>query len=243
MQPCATCGSLGVDTAGFCVRCRAYRGLPAAPGAPSAPGGPLPPPGGPLPAPGGAAPAPERPRSPLLIPLIALSATLVVLVVAIVVVVAARSRDRDVAADGTLVDRCVVGTWQVRRYTEEVPVNGVGNVTFSGQGARVRLRADGTGINNYGDGTTFTATIGGVAYTLVVKGSVTFGFRAQDGTVSFTDVSAAGTETLTRADTGRQVTRQLTGSSDPARYTCAGDWLTEFTSLYRAEMSRVSRTA
>jgi hypothetical protein len=229
MQPCATCGSLGVDTAGFCVRCRAYRGVPAAPGTP--------------PAPGDAAPAPKRSRSPLLIPLIALSMTLVVLVVAIVVVVVARSRDRDVAADGVLVDRCVVGTWQVRRYIEQVPVGGVGNVAFSGQGARVRLRADGTGVSDYGDGTTFAATIGGVAYTLVVKGSVTFGFRAQDGTVSFTDVSAAGTETLTRADTGRQVIRQLTGSSDPARYTCAGDSLTEFTSQYRAEMSRVSRTA
>jgi hypothetical protein len=194
-------------------------------------------------------PQPQRPRSPLVIPLVALSATLVVLAVAIVVVVVVRAGHPTGQTSGptgtgtvSLVDECVVGTWRTNHYEEDVPVTGVGNVKFTGQGAEVRLRADGTGVTDYRNGTTFTATINGVGYRLVVTGTVSFGFRTHDGTVSFTDVTAAGQETITRTDTGQQVSQDLSGSSDPASYTCSGDTLIEFTNQYRAEMSRVSRT-
>ena len=88
MQPCPVCGSLGVDAAGYCVQCRTYRGLP---GGPTQPGAPISGPPGyptapgyppPLPQPRPAQPQspPPRNRSPLLVPLIALSSVLVILV-------------------------------------------------------------------------------------------------------------------------------------------------------------------
>jgi hypothetical protein len=214
MRPCAVCGGIEVDAAGRCARC----GSPA-----------------------------RRPRSPLIVPLIALSVTLVVLTVAIVVVVVRRAgpgtgKQGDASGGGSLVDNCVVGTWRTNHYEEDVPVNGVGNVKFTGQGAEVRLRADGTGVTDYKDGTTFTATINNIGYSLLVTGTVSFGYRAHDGTVSFSHVTAAGKETLTRADNGKQVVQDLSGDADPASYTCAGDALTEYTNRYRAELSRVNRT-
>jgi hypothetical protein len=227
MQPCPVCGSPGVDAAGYCVQCRTYRGLPDT------------------------APASRRTRNIMLIPLIALSVTLAILVVAIVVVYAARA-DRgtnDPTASSSssgkpnpAIDNCVVGTWKMNAYSEDVPVDGVGTVKFTGQGAQVRLRADGTGVTDYGSGTTFTGTISGVTYKLVVSGTVKFDYKAKDGTVSFSNLSASGKETVTRSGTDQQFTQDLTGSSDPANYTCAGDTMVEYTDQYRAEMGRLSRT-
>jgi hypothetical protein len=255
MQPCPVCGSLGVDAAGYCVQCRRFRGLP---GGPTQPGAPISGPPG-YPAPGYPPPQPPpRNRSPLLVPLIALSSVLVILVAAIVVVAVVRASGRNNPTTGgtagrstgaptatkavALVDECVVGTWRMSHYEEDVPVTGFGNVKFTGEGAEVRLRDDGTGVTDYKDGTTFDATVGSVVYKLVVTGTVSFGYRTNNGAVSFTDVTASGKETLTRTDTGQQVSQDLTGNSDPASYTCSGDSLTEFTNQYRAEMQRVSRT-
>lgn len=266
MQPCPVCGSLGVDGAGYCVQCRTYRGLP---GGPTQPGAPISGPPGyptapgyppPLPQPRPAQPQspPPRNRSPLLVPLIALSSVLVILVAAIVVVAVVRASGRNATPGGnatgrstgaptatkaaSLVDECVVGTWRMSHYEESVPVAGFGTVKFTGEGAEVRLKDDGTGVTDYKDGTTFNATVGGVVYKLVVTGTVSFGYRTNNGAVSFTGVTASGKETLTRTDTGQQVSQDLTGNSDPASYTCSGDSLTEFTNQYRAEMRRVSRT-
>ncbi len=262
MQPCPVCGSLGVDASGYCVQCRTYRGVPGGPTQPGTPisGPPIsgPPISGPPghPAPGYPPAPPQRNRSPLLVPLIALSSILVVLVAAIVVVAVVRASGKTDAGGGTgqptgapsatkaaaLVDECVVGTWRMSHYEEDVPVAGFGTAKFTGEGAEVRLKDDGTGVTDYKDGTTFTATLGGVVYKLVVTGTVSFGYRTNNGAVSFTGVTASGDETLTRTDTGQQVSQKLTGNSDPASYTCSGDSLTEFTNQYRAEMRRVSRT-
>jgi hypothetical protein len=255
MQPCPMCGSLGVDAAGYCVQCRTYRGLPSGP---TQPGAPISGPPG-YPAPGyPQQPPPPRHRSPLLVPLVALSSILVILVAAIVVVAVVRASGRSTGGSGdangqrpgtptatkaaALVDECVVGTWRMSHYEENVPVAGFGTVKFTGAGAEVRLKDDGTGVTDYKDGTTFTATLGGVVYKLVVTGTVNFRYRTSNGAVSFTGVTASGKETLTNTDTGQQVSQDLTGDSDPASYTCSGDSLTEFTNQYRAEMRRVSRT-
>jgi hypothetical protein len=190
------------------------------------------------------APPPRR-RNIWIIPLVTSTATLVLLVAAIIVVLARRGEPAGGRTGGqaALVDQCVVGTWTVTRYIEQVPVEGVGDVTFTGRGAEVRLRADGTGVTDYRDGTAFTATISGVNYRLVVTGRTTFGYGATAGAVTFTDVKATGKETITRLDTGATETTDLAGDLSPATYTCTGDSLVETTSRYRSEMSRVSRTA
>jgi hypothetical protein len=115
MQPCAVCGGVQVDAAGYCTQCRTFRGVPQQP-PPQPPNYPQPqqspysgyppgspayptsvPPGYPQQTSGGGYPmsypaAPAQPgRRSFVVPLVALAATLGVLVTAIVIVVAVRS--------------------------------------------------------------------------------------------------------------------------------------------------------
>jgi hypothetical protein len=197
---------------------------------------------------------PQRRRSAWLIPLILSSATLTILVAAIVVLLVVRpsaSPSADSSTDPSggrstgdaQAHPCPVGTWTVTEYTEKVAVDGVGDVTFVGKGAEVRLRADGTGVIDYKAGTVFTATISGTAYKLVVTGQITYSYRLDAGTMTFSDVKANGKETVTRQDTGESVSDDLGGTLEPARYTCSGDALTEYTDRFNAAMARLSRTA
>jgi len=202
----------------------------------------------------GFTPPPPKARS-FTVPLIALSATLVVLVVAIVVVVIIRAsgsstakKDDHVVPPVTttgptqLVDKCVVGTWEVVDYQEDVAVDQVGKVRVTGKGSTVKLKADGTGVTDYGNGTTFNATMNGHAVRLVATGTITFGYRTSNGSLAFSNVNAAGTETV--SIDGVQATSQaLEGDTDPTQYTCSGDTLKEFTSLKSIQLNRVSTTA
>src|SRR5262245_56550526 len=114
MQPCGICGGTAVDANGFCTGCRAYRGLPEPEPEPTSVypttyelidpsiGAPYSDPTAPPHSSYQAKyqadyqaeyqqPAPTRRRSPLVVPLVALSATLLVAIVAIVVVAVVRS--------------------------------------------------------------------------------------------------------------------------------------------------------
>lgn len=261
MQPCPVCGGMGIDVNGYCTQCRTYRGLPAPAQPPTGTG--FQPRSYDLVRPAGGSPAPSgQPeyrnvaypptttrvrRSPLLVPLLALSATLVVIVVAIVVVVLVKSRTpsgppvANPSASG-LVDACLIGSWEETAFTEQVPVEQVGNVTFTGKGATVKLRSDGTGVYDYGSGTTYRATVNGVGVQLVVRGRITFEYRTVNGTVTFNNSKAEGSTTLTVPGV-TATSRPLQANEDPARYTCSRDTLKEVTSVRAVELTRRSRTA
>lgn len=210
MPPCPVCGDQDVDPTGYCVTCGTFRAASEQP----------------------AEPAPRKaPRSPFLVPLIALSGTLAVLVAAIVIVVQIRKSDKDL---------CIVGTWLVTSHREDVEVPGAGKVAFTGQGARVTLRPDGTGRTDYGTaGTTYRGTANGRTIELTITKTVTFRFAADGTTVRFTDVQADG-EGIVTVDGREVVRRKFQGGADPAEYTCAGDRLTERTNLYEVVLTRES---
>jgi len=235
-----------VDTAGYCTQCGTFRGVPeeAYPaGAISIPPAYLSQTSGP---PAYAQPPPRK-RNPFVLPLVALSITLVVLVAAIIVVTLVRSgREKATGNPGpttasSLVDQCVVGNWRVVRHTEQVDVPLVGTVHFtsSGTGARVRLDADGTGVTEFGDGTTFVGTAGGSTYRLVFEGSVNYDFRTNNGRVTYSNLGPDGTATLS-IDGVETASQDLTGSVDEANYTCEGNTLKEFTTKYQTELRRES---
>ncbi|WFE22834.1 hypothetical protein O7621_05715 [Solwaraspora sp. WMMD937] len=287
MQPCAVCGGVSVNQAGYCLQCGTFRGVPSSqagypghpPQQPPAPvypgsGGPSYPGSAPPGYPGSGAPSypgypmapqpPDRGRS-YLVPLVALGATFVVLVAAIGVVIAVRgtgdgnrvTADPSVSptpsasatssalptpreASPPLVDPCVVGTWQVDSYEEDIALEEpFGKTRFSGvgPGARVELREDGSGTTDYGDSTTFEGFVAGTVVTLTISGQVTYRFRALDGTVSFSDVDADGTVTLSAPGVGSE-SQTLVVEFDPASYQCDGDTMTQRTTLYTAEMSK-----
>lgn len=270
MQPCEVCHGTTVDAGGYCERCRTYRGQPAsatalttfvphsyevvaprpadpAPGHPPAGGAPTP--SGPSPSgPSPSVPTPSGPGGPrsLLVPLVVLSATLVLLVAAIVVVGVLRSRTgtpvvarTGAASSGTAapVDPCVVGTWEQVSMREDVAFDQVGTVSFTGAGATLVLRADGTGEIRYPAGITYRGDVRGYRYELLLTGSVTFTYTTVNGTLARSAIHPAGTATV-RINGVEATSEPLAAEPDPSRYTCTGQALVEETATRRAEYTR-----
>lgn len=261
MQPCAVCGGVQVDAAGYCTQCRTFRGVPqqSYPPYPTSV-----PPGYPQQTSGGGYPGsypPERGRS-FLVPLIALSATLFVLVVAIVVVAATRGDGDDeldpVANPTTAVptpaasaspsasptvgiDECVIGTWRVTSHREDVAVPNYGKVTFTGgEDAMLRLNADGTGETDYRGGTNFQGEMDGQKVTLEISGTVTYRYTAADDKVTLSDVASNATGKLFLDGEQYGDPLPFEGSEDPVSYTCSAESLTQRTFLFTTEFTRVS---
>jgi len=242
MQPCVVCGGEGIDQYGHCTTCSTYRGLPH-------PSPPMPistPPDLPQPySPYLPAPAPPAKRS-FAVPLIALSATLIVVTVAIVVV--ALNRGGGSAAAGNLtstspvqsaVDPCVVGDWTVVEHTEHVPVDGVGTVTITGgDGETVHIGPDGRVTQDYGGGTVLIGTHEGRTLRATLRGVVEFTIRTTGTAVEFDEVDP-GTATVTITGTvAVNTTMPVQPSNDPARYVCSADSSTIENSRYRIRMRR-----
>jgi hypothetical protein len=290
MQPCAVCGGVQVNAAGYCTQCGTFRGLPQQPPPPPPsypqapppgypgypqPGSPpayptsVPPAGYPTSVPpayqqtsGGGYPGypqpPQRGRS-YLVPLVALSATLVVLVVAIAIVVAVGGGGDDPiagptttptsggpvesasAAPGGDVDDCVIGTWRVTSHKETVPIEGQGNVTFTGgEGATLRLNRDGTGVTDYGSGTEYRGELSGETVRLEVSGRLTYKYTADDGRVSVTDVESTAKGRFVVGSEEYEIPEPFDTKDNSASYTCSTDLLTQNTALLTTEYERVS---
>lgn len=234
MQPCGVCGATSVDANGHCTVCRTYRGLPQ----------PL------MQAPPSLqAPPPVRAggRNSFVIPVVALSATLIVLVVAIVVVTIARSGSGNGATGpspaSTLVDPCVVGDWTQTSH-KEVQTSPLlaGPITLTGGGVVSHLHANGTGVLDFGDNTTYSGTGtlassgASVQIALKVTGTVSFDYRTNNGAISFSNmVSKAQNTAFTNGQAGSATPVQP--NSTPSNYTCTSTTMTTtdeiITSVYR----------
>ena len=217
--------------------------------------------------PGGYPPpvAPNRNRS-FLVPLIALASTLVVLVVAIVIVVFNRDddptdpvtypsstsridptsdptrSDDDPSSDDPRIDSCVIGTWRVTSHREDVSNDELGKLSFTGgDGAELRLKADGTGESDYGSGTAYTAKASnGKSIKLEVTGVVSYSYTAVDGRISVDDVKSQATFRFYIDGEQYGDTQAFNASDSPSNYTCSGDRMTQKTLLYTIDYERAS---
>ncbi|WP_326550710.1 hypothetical protein [Micromonospora sp. NBC_01813] len=253
MQPCAVCGGGSVDQVGYCLRCRTFRGVPGV--RPGQLGQPVAPPGA------------NQGRSYLVpLAALGTTLVVLVAAIGVALVVRLADGDanrlvldpsssptagRSVApsqAAPVSIDPCVIGSWQVESHEEDIALDEpFGKTRFSGvgPGARIELRKDGLGVTDYaaggapgdGGGTVYQGNVSGVTVTLTLAGQVTYRYRAVDGTVSFTDVNALGTATLS-APGITPAEQPLTADFDPANYECTGDTLTQSTSSYTVRMFR-----
>jgi hypothetical protein len=167
-----------------------------------------------------------RPRS-YTVPLVALGSTLFFLVAAIVVVVAAR------AGAGAGADEeppCLVGTWNVLRHVEDVPLPpaaGGGTVTLQGgRGATLVLRADGTGVADYGTRTEYLGQIGEQVIKLEVSGRVTFRYTTDGSTARLSDIDVQA-QGQAYVDGVKQGEPDELEPTDVSTYECADDRMTE----------------
>jgi hypothetical protein len=269
MQPCPTCGGMGIDTNGFCTNCRTYRGIPQfggnpvsvapyggmpAGGAPQVSAQPYPQPVSPGAYPGttyggafGPPTAPPRKkRNSFVMPVLALSGVLVIIVVAIVIVVVVKnngSKGGTTTADAK-VDKCVVGSWTMTSYSENVPIDQVGNVPFtlSGPGSKFTFDSKGKVVEDYGSGTVFTGNVTQAGTTVPVKltisGTVSGDIGTNNGAMSYANLKSTAKAVVSAA--GQNQTQPFTASTDPSNYTCSGDKMTLSTSTYKEELKRSS---
>ncbi|MEV4535632.1 hypothetical protein AB0J82_17560 [Asanoa sp. NPDC049518] len=160
------------------------------------------------------------------VPIVVLSVLLFLLVGAIVVVQASRAGERAAL-------RCAVGEWDVTSYREEVPVPSLsGPVVFTGgAGTILRLRDDGTGETDYGNGVRFTAQApDGRPIRLEATGPVRFRYELRPGSILVTPAGNDATSQLFLNDTPYGSPTKF--RDDPAegrsyRLACAGDSLSQ----------------
>jgi len=138
------------------------------------------------------------------------------------------------------IDPCVVGRWRVSSHVEDVPMDGVGKVKFSGgENATVNLTGDGRGWVDYGSGTVYEGRAQGHTYRLQITGRISYDFTARDGTVSFENVTSTGRVRI-YVD-GEQVGSESSfdGSDDPTKYECSGDTLVQTTALMEIRLRKL----
>ncbi|HYN94822.1 MAG TPA: hypothetical protein VES42_13315, partial [Pilimelia sp.] len=124
-------------------------------------------------------------------------------------------------------------------HREDVPVAGVGTVTFTGgAGASTVYAADGTGTTSYPPGTAFEGRTGGRTVRLVVAGVVTYGFAARDGTLSFRAVRSRASATVFVDGRRSGSPTPFVAGDDPATYACTGGTLVQRTALYETTLTR-----
>ncbi len=240
MGPCPVCGNMAVDPAGYCTRCRTYRGPAYQPYPP--------------------APPPAPPRKMSLAPLIAAAAAGVILIAAIIVVVIVKSGRHGTPLGGggggggssastspsptSLVDPCVVGTWKVTSDQRVVDFGGsYGKITVtSADPYTVTLRADGTGVDDLGKATAFQSEVNGTIYTVAFNGTDTYSYRTANGQITYSGSVAKG-RWVTLVDTKEVGSGSTVANNDPVQYTCSGDTMTEKDDNgYSAQFSRTSHS-
>ncbi|MET7400706.1 hypothetical protein ABZS66_45230 [Dactylosporangium sp. NPDC005572] len=208
-------------------------------------------------------PTPPK-KNNFLVPVLALSGVLVLLVVAIVVVAALKGGDdkpnTPVAEPGkttggpsgkastkpsAAIDECLVGTWKTTTYTEQVSMDGVGDVPFSltSNGATLEFTADGKHTQTYANSTyKGTPTIQGtkVNVTLTINATVTADVHTAGGSISYTNVKSDGKGTVSAPDLNVNQTEDFDPGDDPSKYSCSGDKLTMSTARIQSTLSRTS---
>jgi hypothetical protein len=211
----------------------------------------------------GASPTPPK-KNNYLVPVLALSGVLVLLVVAIVVVAALKKGDPKtdpIAQPGNstsagaskgaspkataAIDECLVGTWTTTSYTEQVAMDGVGDVPFKldKNGPVLTFNADGKHTQTY-SASTFVGdpTVQGtkVHVTLTINATATADVHTAGGSVSYTNLKSDGKGTVSAPTIGVNETEDFSPGDDPSKYTCSGDTLTLTTSRVNSTLKRTS---
>lgn len=142
---------------------------------------------------------------------------------------------------GGEVDPCLLGSWRVVSHTEDMEALGTQvrlQLPEGGQGPVVEFHSDGTGRADYGTGTPYVATALGQNLPATVSGTITFRYRAADGTFQITEPPQS--EATFHVESSVLPPSQYQLDTVAESYTCAGDELT-FTRPERNYTGRYQR--
>ncbi|UWP82737.1 hypothetical protein [Dactylosporangium fulvum] len=211
----------------------------------------------------GASPTPPK-KNKFLVPVLALSGVLGLLVVAIVVVAVKKGgddpKDTPVAQPGqttsgpsksasakpsAVIDECLVGTWETKTYTEQVSMQGIGDVPFKldKNGAVFTFTADGKHTQTYKE-TQFSGdpSVNGTKahVVLTVNANVTAEVRTAGGSIAYTNVKSDGKGTVSAPSLGVNETEDFSPGDDPSKYTCSSSTLTLNTARIQSTLTKKS---
>ncbi|MBA3488066.1 MAG: hypothetical protein H0T78_00715 [Longispora sp.] len=134
-------------------------------------------------------------------------------------------------------DGCVRGQWREVEFAEESEIEGEGAVTLTGSGRLVRFE-NGVETVEYGQGITYTGGTAWYQVSVERAGTVSYRVLVDGDQLSFTGLSANGTERI--LINGIELGRQALGlNSAPLRYACEGDRLILTDAGYRSVLERV----
>lgn len=203
-------------------------------------------------------PPQQQPKRSMLVPLIAMAATFVVLVAGIAIVLTVRGGDdrkANPAADSTqtasppstsssptpAVGDCLIGAWEVTSHREELHDDTFGKLIFTGaEGMMITYSADGFGKVDYGSGTEYEASYKGKPFVLEIRGVVRYRYTTTASRITVTDVDSTATWRLVYD--GEQIGQwdEFHPEDVPSSYTCAGNRMTQKSTLHTTEFRRAS---
>jgi molecular chaperone DnaK len=139
------------------------------------------------------------------------------------------------------VDPCLVGQWRQTSYQITNKIDNIDTLFTGPGGATSTVTADGRSSTDYDTLTPMTATVKGVLWKHVVRGTITSHIRTSGGMIYSTDVVAHGSWQLLR--NGRvNNSGTLSGSLESSHYTCSGDTFEQDGSFYNMTFVRTSTT-
>jgi Zn-dependent protease with chaperone function len=141
---------------------------------------------------------------------------------------------------GTHIEPCLIGTWTETGRASVIRIDGT-DVRFSGAGARQRLGADGIGAIDFGDGVTLTGAVGGHPARRAITGSIYFRYETHDGSIHYSEVTAAAAVTLTVDGVSRRREPLAAATLHPLLYSCRSEDLSFTTVTDEVELRLVSR--
>lgn len=130
---------------------------------------------------------------------------------------------------------CLIGSWRETSYTANWEMYG-NKIRFTGSGTLMQINADGTMATV--DKVTRRGAGYGDRYEMIHNGTTKLNYVADDKTINYSNPQSTGWTTL-KVNGSQRAKERLTATITPETYSCKGDELRLFGTVYSSEWERI----
>ncbi|MFC7246709.1 hypothetical protein ACFQO7_29870 [Catellatospora aurea] len=130
---------------------------------------------------------------------------------------------------------CLIGSWRETAYTANWEMYG-NKIQFTGSGTLMQIKADGTMTTV--DKTTRRGAGYGDRFEMIHNGTTKLNYVADDKTINYSNPQATGWTTL-KVNGSQRAKEKLKATITPETYSCKGDQLRLFGTVYSSEWQRI----
>ncbi|GAA1393360.1 hypothetical protein GCM10009662_01590 [Catellatospora coxensis] len=130
---------------------------------------------------------------------------------------------------------CLIGSWRETAYTANWEMYG-NKIQFTGSGTLMQIKADGTMATV--DKTTRRGSGYGDRFEMIHSGTTKLNYVADDKTINYSNPQATGWTTL-KVNGSQRAKERLKATITPETYSCKGDQLRLFGTVYSSEWQRI----